>query len=83
MSDLEILEKIRSEAVMRLRVKKLAAGKPFMINSNKLPRKQNYLEFPDRSIKLVTVAHDSHSFIILKELSRSHAQAVRQRYNLI
>lgn len=83
MNDLEVLGKIGTEAVMRLRAQKLASGKPFMINSSKLPGKQSYLEFPDKTIKLVTIASDSRSFVILGELSQKQTYNIRRKYNLL
>ncbi|MGN6398483.1 MAG: hypothetical protein ACTHMI_23135 [Mucilaginibacter sp.] len=82
MSELEILEKIGTDAVLRLRKKKLAAGKPFMINSKDLPSTQSYLEYPDGSINIVTVAADSRSFEIVRKLSDKEAQSVRYRFSL-
>jgi len=83
MSDLEILEKTGTEAVRRLRKRKLASGKPFMINSKDLPVKQSYLEYPDNSISIVTVAPDSRSFVTITTLTRNQAQSVRRRFNLL
>jgi hypothetical protein len=83
MNNLEVLSVIGTNAVKRLRDDKLASGIPFMINSKDLPRKQSYLEFPDRTIQIVTVSEDAHSFVTLKTLDASQADAVRQRYNLI
>ncbi|MDP9081217.1 MAG: hypothetical protein M3O71_27695 [Bacteroidota bacterium] len=82
MSDLEVLEKTGTEAVKQLRKQKLAAGKPFMINSKDLPATQSYLEYPDSSINIVTIAPDLHSFNIVRKLSTSEAQSVRHQYNL-
>ncbi|MCO5945998.1 hypothetical protein [Mucilaginibacter flavidus] len=83
MSDLEILEKKGTDAVLRLRSNKLAAGKPFMINSKDLPSKQSYLEYPDGSINIVIVAADARSFEIIRKLSDKEAQSVRYGFNLL
>lgn len=83
MSDLEVLEQTGTEAVKRLRKKELEAGNTFMINSKDLPAKQSYLEYPDGSINVVTVAPDSRSFVSLRKLSSAQAQAVRRRFNLL
>lgn len=83
MSDLEILEKTGTDAVKRLRKKELEAGNPFMINSKELPAKQSYLEYPDHTISIVTVAPDSRSFTIVRKLSYTQAQSVRHRFNLL
>ena len=83
MSDLEVLEKTGTEAVKRLRKRKLASGKPFMINSKELPVKQSYLEYPDNTISIVTVAPDSRSFTTVRKLSDTQAQSIRRRFNLL
>ena len=82
MSDLEVLENIGTAAVMELRKKKLASGKPFMINSNDLPSKQSYMEYPDGTISVVTVAPNERSFITIRTLSVAEAQTVRNDNNL-
>jgi hypothetical protein len=83
MSDLEVLEKTGTDAVKRLRKQELAAGNTFMINSKDLPSTQSYLEYPDSTISIVTVAPDSRSFVTVRKLSSSQAQAVRRRFNLL
>ncbi len=83
MSELEVIEKIGTNAVKKLRDNKLAAGVPFMINSKDLPSKQSYLEFPDHSIQIVTVSVDAHSFITVKVLDAREADLIRLKYNLI
>jgi len=82
-ADLKVLEITGAEAVKRLRKRKLAAGKPFMINAKDLPVKQSYLEYPDNTISLVTIAEDQHSFTVLRNLSGNEATAIRLRFNLI
>lgn len=82
MSDLEILEKTDTDAVMRLRQRTLAAGEPFMINSKELPPTQGYLEYPDRTISLVSVAPDLHSFNTVRKLSDEEVLAIRHKFNL-
>jgi hypothetical protein len=83
MSDLEVLEKIGTDAVKRLRKRKLASGQPFMINSKELPLKQSYLEYLDSTISIVTVAPDSRSFITVRKLTGTQAQSIRRRFNLL
>ena len=83
MSDLEILEQTGTEAVKRLRKRKLASGKPFMINSKDLPVKQSYLEYPDHTISIVAVGPDSRSFITVRKLSGTQAQSLRRRFGLL
>jgi len=82
MSELEVLNKTGTDAVMRLRQRTLAAGEPFMINSKDLPDSQSYLEYPDHSISIVTVASDLHSFDTVRKLSDIEVQAIRRKFNL-
>jgi len=82
MSDLEVLEDIGTAAVKRLRQQELAAGFPFLINSKELPSKQSYLEYPDGSISIVTVAANKRSFDTVRKLSTDEVQALRNRFNL-
>ncbi len=83
MSDLEVLENIGTAAVMHLRKEKLASGKSFMINSADLPAKQSYLEYPDGTINLVTIAPNERSFTTLRKLSVKEADALRRQFNLV
>jgi len=82
-TDLQTLEKSGTDAVKRLRKQKLEAGVPFMINSNELPSKQSYMEYPDKSMTIVTIATDQHSFEIVRKLSDDEANSVRRRYKLL
>jgi hypothetical protein len=82
MSDLEVLENIGTAAVKRLRKQELAAGFPFMINSKDLPSTQSYMEYPDGTINIVTVATDKHSFDTVRKLSDDEAQVLRNRFGL-
>jgi len=82
MSNLEVLENIGTAAVKRLRQQELAAGFPFLINSKDLPSKQSYLEYPDGSISIVTVAANKHAFDTVRKLSADEANALRARFNL-
>jgi hypothetical protein len=72
------IESKGTEAVKKLRAKKLKSGFPFMINSRELLTNQCYLEYPDGKIKHVKTERDFH---VIKELSYLEAQAIRQRYN--
>jgi len=83
MSGMEIIENVGTDAVRRLRSAKLNAGKPFMINSKDLPSQQSYMEFPDNTVKIVSVAANGQSFVTVVELSLEEANAVRSKYNLI
>ena len=82
MNDLAISENIGTAAVMQLRKEKLASGKSFLIYSEELPAKQSYMEYPDGSISIVTIAPDQRSFSIVRKLSGAEAQAIRDANNL-
>lgn len=82
MGTIEELKMISSTVVRRLRRQKLDNGKPFLIWSNKLPKNQSYLEYPDHSIKIVTVAPNFKSFTVVEELTAGQAQVIRQELNL-
>lgn len=80
-----VLEKsnnVGTEAVKQLRLRKLLNGHPFMINSRELPANHCYLEFPDGSIKLVTVLDSQRDFTIIKELSTAESQTIRHKFHL-
>ena len=82
MGTIEELKAISSTVVRRLRRQKLDNGKPFLIWSNKLPKNQSYLEYPDHSIKIVSVAANLKSFTIVKELTNRQAHIIRSELNL-
>lgn len=82
MDSIEKLQEISANVVRNLRKKKLSMGHPFMINSGNLPANQSYLEYPDASIKIVSVASNSRSFTEVRRLSNQEAAAVRKLYNL-
>jgi hypothetical protein len=83
MGTIEELKAISNTVVRRLRKKKLDNGQPFLIWSNKLPKNQSYLEYPDHSIKVVTVAPNLKSFTIIKELTTKQSQVIRRELNLL
>jgi hypothetical protein len=83
MSPLQNIERKGTAAVKRLRKQNLADGLPFMINSNDLPPGQCYLEYPDGSIQLVTLAQNKRDFVLIQELSSQESTALRHRFNLI
>jgi hypothetical protein len=82
MTKLEEIAAIGTAAVKRLREQKLAAGQPFLIHSQDLPEMQSYLEYPDRSIRIVAVSSDTRSFTVLKDLPEEKARQIRQEHNL-
>ncbi len=83
MGTIEELKTISGTVVRRLRRQKLDNGKPFLIWSDKLPKNQSYLEYPDSSIKIVTVSPDLMSFTIVEELTNIQAQVLRKELNLL
>ncbi|NTS39424.1 hypothetical protein HRG84_00785 [Flavisolibacter sp. BT320] len=76
------MESKGTAAVKHLRKQKLAAGVPFMINSNELPSNQCYLEFPDGSIQLVSLSKNGRDFNIIRDLSTQESQQVRVKFGL-
>ncbi len=83
MGTIEELKTISGTVVRRLRRQKLDNGKPFLIWSDKLPKNQSYLEYPDHSIKIVTVSPDLMSFTVVEELTNVQAQVLRNELNLL
>lgn len=83
MGTIEELKEISGTVVRRLRKQKLDKGKTFMIWSSALPKNQSYLEYPDNSIKIVSVAPDHRSFTVIRELTRQQAQSIRKKHKLI
>lgn len=79
MSTLEITGRKGTYAVRRLRKEKLKMGLPFMINVKELSSNQCYLEYPNGSIKLVTVLHASREINVIRELSSIEATQLRER----
>jgi hypothetical protein len=77
------LENNGLKAVQILRKTKLSKGQPFMINSRQLPSNQCFLEFPEGSIKVVTIDKKENEFVVLKELSAEEILEVRKKYKLI
>ena len=82
MGTIEELKEIGDTVVRHLRKPKLQKGKPFLIWSKKLPKGQSYLEYPDHTIKIVTIAHNLKSFTVVRELTPNQAKSIRQELNL-
>jgi hypothetical protein len=76
------IEKAGTEAVKRLRLKKLKSGFPFMINSNDLPINECYLEYPDGSIVLVSIQDSARDFTLIRSLSKKEESELRLKFNL-
>ena len=83
MNNIGMIEKKGSNAVRRLRKAKLNSGKPFMITAKDLPKKHIYLEFPDYSIKIVTLSSNEREFVVINTLNSSEALTIRKKYGLI
>ncbi|WP_134088504.1 hypothetical protein [Olivibacter sp. XZL3] len=82
MGTIEELKTVSNSVVRRLRRQKLEKGKPFLIWSNKLPKNQSYLEYPDNSIKIVMVSPDLKSSTVVRELTKLQEQAIRNELDL-
>lgn len=82
MAGIKEKERAGTEAVRRLRLRRLKHGKPFMINSKDLPGRQCYLEYPNGQINLVTISDSNRDFHILRELSMEENSNLRSRYKL-
>ncbi|MET4081236.1 hydrogenase maturation factor HypF (carbamoyltransferase family) [Pedobacter sp. UYP30] len=82
MGTIEDLKLVSKTAVQRLRKQKLENGKPFLVWSKRLPKEQSYLEYPDKSIKIVKVSPTLRSFIVIRELTDLQVQAIRREFDL-
>jgi hypothetical protein len=76
------LELLATNAVKKLRIKKLREGNPFMINSKTLPSSQAYLEYPNGRVVLVTCSSTLRDFVVLRELSAEESTMLRDKLNL-
>ncbi len=72
---------IGTNAVRRLREKKLKNGLPFMINDHTLAEGESYLEYPDGSIKLITIISAKKEIDVVRELSPEEAAQLRIRFH--
>ncbi|MBV4360573.1 hypothetical protein [Pinibacter aurantiacus] len=70
-----------TNAVKKLREQKLRNGLPFMINVEELSSNQCYLEYPNGSIKLITVMPSSRDIDVIRELSPVEANYLRSRFH--
>lgn len=82
MEALENLNRIGTNGVRDLRRQQLCSGLPFMINSSELSTNQCYLEFPNGSIKLVSINTSGNDFDTIRVLTSKEANALRQRYKI-
>ena len=69
-----------TNAVKKLREQKLRNGFPFMINVKELSTNQCYLEYPNGSIKLVTVVHSTTDIDVIRKLTATEATHLRRRF---
>ncbi len=81
MSTVKITSKKGTDAVKKLREQKLRNGLPFMINVKELSTNQCYLEYPNGSIKLITVVHSTRDIDVVRELTSAEATHLRQRFH--
>jgi len=79
MPTVEITSKKGTNAVKKLREQKLRSGLPFMINVKELATNQCYLEYPNGSIKLITVVHSTRDINVIRELTPTEANHLRRR----
>ena len=77
------LEQSALLAIQLLRKNKLEKGHPFMINTDELPLGQCYLEYPDGSIKIVTIDRKIYDFKIISVLSVEENNSLRRKLKLI
>ena len=78
----EKLEQSGNLALKHLRKASLEKGHPFMINSDKLPFDECYLEFPDGSIQLVTISRSKQDFKVVRQLSVKEQNSLRKTLQL-
>lgn len=81
MSTIKITSRKGTNAVKKLREKKLKNGLPFMINVKELSTNQCYLEYPNGSIKLITVVHSARDIDVVRELTLIEATHLRRRFH--
>lgn len=82
METLKIKQSAGTDAVKRLRKKKLLLGYPFMINSKSLPAGQFYIEYPSGIIKLAVISKSKRDYEILRELNKQEAGKLRMKHDL-
>jgi len=81
MSTVKATSKKGTTSVRKLRELKLRSGLPFMINVKELSTDECYLEYPDGSIKLITVVHSTTNMNVIRELTLDEATQLRHRFN--
>lgn len=81
MPTVKLASKTGTDAVKELRKQKLKKGLPFMINVKELSSNQCYLEYPDGTIKLITVVPVSNDITVVRELTTFEASVIRDRFH--
>ena len=79
MSTIKVASRKGTIAVRKLREQKLRSGVPFMINAKELATNQCYFEYPNGSIKLVTVMPSSRDISVIRELTSAEVTHLRKR----
>ena len=77
MTQVQKLEQIGHNAIMRVRLNKLRRGKPFMINSPDLPSYQCYMEYADGKITIEQINESGNDFKAIRELSPEEVAQLR------
>ena len=81
MQTIKVTSQRGTDAVRKLREQKLKNGVPFMINAKELATNQCYLEYPNGSIKLITVIHSTKDIDVVRELTLREANDLRTRFH--
>lgn len=79
---LKRFERSANQAIKNLRESKLKNGLSFMINSDKLPSNQCYIERPDGSISLVFLCRKINDFKVIEEYSSEESNQIRKKFRL-
>ena len=79
---LKQLERSANQAIKNLRKEKLKNGLTFMINSDRLPSNQCYLEYPNGSIHLVFLSRKANDFEVIQEYSHEESDMLRKEFKL-
>lgn len=80
MASLKTIGERGTNAVLKLREHKLKNGLPFMINTNELATNQYYLEYPNGTIKLISIIPASQDIDIVRELTKEESTKLRRRF---
>lgn len=80
MSTIETSSRKGTDAVKKLRERKLKSGLPFMINVKELSTNQCYLEYPNGNIQLITLVKSTKELDIIRELTPVEANELRKRF---